>query len=627
VHDARAVGHATVSYRFSDALQIVDYFLLNAVRLGIARYGLECLTDGEIRSLLQDLASSSRKNYSIYQWPERLTQFLKEKIVQLDDAISTKAQKDFPALAADIPPDDEKELGLSDDELVKARVWLWNNKYYKYSTDNHSTQAVQKFQLITVKLARLIYADTLRGCTPKPQIAELKLLPEERYKTEFQGVPVSNRTEDKVNVALLSRYCRVLSSLGQLGTIGLPVPTTALEAITNQQFKDSLSTKATERFKPLPPEVVFSALRGGIEFIIKYGDSIVDAALTTMVAIDQRPEQPDTRSPFLTKLPSKISKALLVERWSVVRYVQVVENNPKRKKYSAIDRRGIHSRIRSHEGLRELILVLYGAVQICVGTLMARRQGELMDLLAGHAIDITGEYLVFDNRKSGSLGIRETEARPIPQIGVRAIRMLERLQDGLVIAGIIEKRTNVFAYPKIDGSGLVEMCVATFNRALNVFADYAQLPLDSKGRRYYIRQHQLRGFFAMLFFWGESFGGMDVLRWFLGQLDAEHLYHYITTNTPGEILRGTKARYAVESIRRCGHDHSNALADFVSGHFGTKYFSVLDSEEVEEYVEDLLIEGKVSVEPEFFDSPHGRSYRIIVKVVTLESSNESRQAT
>jgi hypothetical protein len=79
---------------------------------------------------------------------------------------------------------------------------------------------------------------------------------------------------------------------------------------------------------------------------------------------------------------------------------------------------------------------------------------------------------------------------------------------------------------------------------LNRFSDYFEVQQDSAGRRYYIRTHQMRRFFAMTFFWAGGFGGLDTLRWFLGHTNVEHVYHYITETVPGEVLRRVGAEYA-----------------------------------------------------------------------------------
>jgi hypothetical protein len=43
----------------------------------------------------------------------------------------------------------------------------------------------------------------------------------------------------------------------------------------------------------------------------------------------------------------------------------------------------------------------------------------------------------------------------------------------------------------------------------------------------------------------------------------------------------------------------------------------LDSDELDEYVEELMIEGRVEIEPEFLETVEGNSYRILIKVTPV----------
>jgi hypothetical protein len=109
---------------------------------------------------------------------------------------------------------------------------------------------------------------------------------------------------------------------------------------------------------------------------------------------------------------------------------------------------------------------------------------------------------------------------------------------------------------------------------------------------------------------------MDTLRWFLGHTDIKHLYHYITESTTGDVLRSVKADYASQVLKQQPTEAPD-LAELVEKHFGTSKFSVLDSAELDEYVEELMIEGRVEIEPEFFEASEGNSYRILIKVTPV----------
>ena len=124
----------------------------------------------------------------------------------------------------------------------------------------------------------------------------------------------------------------------------------------------------------------------------------------------------------------------------------------------------------------------------------------------------------------------------------------------------------------------------------------------------------------MLFFWGNSFGGLDTLRWFLGHTDVEHLYHYITEATTGSVLQSVKASFAADCVKHHVSD-CEELADLLEEHFGTRDFSVLDSDELDDYLQDLIEDGIVDVEPQFFDTAAGHSYRVLILVKRERHAN------
>ena len=124
-----------------------------------------------------------------------------------------------------------------------------------------------------------------------------------------------------------------------------------------------------------------------------------------------------------------------------------------------------------------------------------------------------------------------------------------------------------------------------------------------------MRQHQLRRFFAMAFFWGNGFGSMDTLRWFLGHTDVQHLYHYITESTEGSVLKSVKAQYVYEDL-----DNQEDLKDLLVKKYGTNNFSLIEREVLEDCIEDLIEGRTVEVEPEFFNDDNGQNYKILVKV-------------
>jgi hypothetical protein len=162
-----------------------------------------------------------------------------------------------------------------------------------------------------------------------------------------------------------------------------------------------------------------------------------------------------------------------------------------------------------------------------------------------------------------------------------------------------------------EGGGTLSTVPDAANRAIDIFLDFIESPVDSVGRRYYIREHQLRQFFAAAFFHCCSFAAPDVLRWFLRQLDARQLYAYICTSVSAAHLRRYKA-VAAASLIRGGATAVAALTSFVQHHLSVSTFDVMSDDELAEYLSDLQSDGSVSIEPVF--GPGGDLVRLGVTI-------------
>ena len=199
------------------------------------------------------------------------------------------------------------------------------------------------------------------------------------------------------------------------------------------------------------------------------------------------------------------------------------------------------------------------------------------------------------------------------------IETIEHFQSNLITLGALEKHTNLFAVPPMSGEiRLSYSGQCTHHRNFDAFCDYFETPLSAAGQRYYIRQHQLRRFFAMLFFYSSSFGGLETLQWMLGHTDRKHVWHYITETTDGPVLRGAKAQYITEYLTHNGDENYKELSCLIKDKFDTDDFHLVDSHELEDYIESLLEDGQIEIEPEFFEDENGDQMRVIVKILDVE---------
>lgn len=601
----RKLNVNTAYARLGIAIKLMDYLLLNADYYQIHKKGLDSLTSGDLTTMLLDIGSYHQAHQGIYRWSERLSQFLQTQISLMDHIVLDGILSSSPALQSNEVPHSEWTIMLTQTELTKARVWLYLHGFYDQTQVNGSYKYLPNHK----KLAALIYANTLGGkSTNLPHFAELGYQLSTYSRQEYPSISVTNQDNEALIENTFLAYFHSLQYFTLLSNIGRPISIQALKAIKQKNIMEHLNLIPLGRFRTLPSTVVFSSLRKALEFASTYGDGLVDSYLSLVTAahregktLRQWQQQSIDISPYLTPLIRNMG----VKRWFVHEFGEKVLKSCHNLIY--------YPQLRANEGLWDLLRVLYGAVQMVVGTLMARRYGELVSLVPTKCLDNDKRNLIFFACKSGYDGKREKIARPIPSIVSKLIVLLERLQTGLHEGGLIDKYYPLFSYPKPHGRGLIKLGTMSFNGSLNIFCDYIETPVNRDGQRYYIRQHQLRRFFAMLFFWGSSFGGMDTLRWFLAHTDVEHLYHYITESMTGEVLRGVQSHYVVERLQAYDHD-VDALANLLEHRFGTRKFDLLNTDELDAYVEDLIKEGQVSVEPEFFKDGEGKDYRILIKI-------------
>lgn len=586
--------------RVSRCLGLVDYFLINSANFQLGKFGLSLVTAQDIQLLVFRLVSSSKSDLSIYEWPKRLNRYLAKCSQEVDVA---KLTASAPFLAV-FQPSKHDLMGIVDPEtIVRYRAYLWEHNFYTARRSNRGSEGT-RYQLNTRKLALHIYANTLRGKRAFFMPPELLISPRQTFRGEYEEVPVTRTDGDRILDKSLSLYRGVLGNLDTLDAPEVNIPASALKTIGAAFSWGAESAQSTGRFTTVPPSVVLHSLRHAIEFYLKFGEALIDKYLSLAEVFG--PQERLTASSS-EEFGFEYSVCLPARMWCLSGAGVIDRHKPESKDE-------YFRKLRLGKGFWELMMVLYGAIQITFGTLTARRVSEILGLPADKCLDRSGKYLVFANAKSGHNGMRANELRPIPPIVSRMVKSLVRLQTGLIQLQHLDGYTSLFARPNKCYIGLSERRRGyNNNRCLDLFCDYVEVPCDMQGRRYYIRTHQLRRFFAMAFFWSGAPGGPDVLRWFLAHNDPEHLYRYITEETPGAALKSVKANYTCHLVRESDHEVS-ALTELLERHFGARRFSVLTDSELEEYIEELMAVGKISIEPQFIKLADGRQFRTLVKV-------------
>lgn len=605
-NDNRPVSLDLQRRRVRYYLTLVDYFLLRSRQFRIGEYGFGFVTENDIRQLFRLLVSNCRPFNGVYNWPQNFRQFLEDGSRNID----------LSAILADAPQlmnfevSEPWMLGIEDpDRILRYRAYLWSSGLYRGEAFDLARKGSKYVPATRVISARL-YKNTLAGRRTFPVPKELTVGGREGIAREFSSVDVVGVSEGTMGSRDLYNYKSALYRCSGLHRLEAGFTQEVISAVPKIAAQAKHFTKELGRFTTIPPGIVLEALKDSIEFFLQFGDGIVSTYLSFAARLTKRGYK-TVMWPLLQESPTLICPSLTafdIQHWVLPSIFdetgEVVAGS--RSKY--------FSDIRAGKSFWHLVMVFYGSITITLGSLMARRVCELRSLRAEDCLDESGRYLIFRNAKSGGKGMRDTEARPIPEICVRMIRSIQRLQAGMRDLGIGGEFEGLLSYPKRRRLSLTSSAGSLPDKAIDIFCDFFQVARNEQGQRYYFRTHQLRRFFAMAFFWSGTAAGPDTLRWFMGHTDLRHLHHYITESTPGRVLVSVKASIGAELVRR-NDSAALALSHLCQQKFGTSNFMVLKTREVEDYVEELMLDGAVTLEPEFFSDASGERFTIVIRVL------------
>jgi len=592
---------------FSYACHIIDLLLLNSKRYDLATHGLAGLTEGNLKEILEKIASDSVLSESIYDWSTRLRLFCIELINQTDKSKIMEALASVPGLATINEPEEDCDLSeLPESFILMAKGALYVNNYYiRHSLFGWSPN--------TILLSEKIYHNTIWGRTNAKPTPEILCYSDSEipYRREYEGIRVTTGKRGQLNSSMYGDYRNTLYHLGVLHELNLPAPP-VIALVEADKFTPPSTPLG--RHRTLPTQLVFSCLRNAINFHYNYGKTLTNEICRIALHCKSNNIEPTSLSEsdfqnIITRNSLDLgirSLGLSVKKQGAGIY----------KKPYKLKKHDYFIKLRENFGLIELIRVYIGAVQFVVGTLTARRVSELIGLNTNSCVDTTRQWIMFHNAKSTRRigGLRKFTARPVEPIAVEMMESLARMQKILKRLGLLKNTTKLFASPGLKGTLIfINSSKSNYNTNLDFFCDYFETPLTGT-KRSYIRQHQLRRFFAMLFFYSKSFGHLDTLRWMLAHTDASHVWHYITETTDGAVLQSAKAHYVADMLQSGAGNSFSELTTLLTTRYGTDDFRLIASEDLEDYIYELLCDGMIEIEPEFFTDEHGETFKIITKV-------------
>lgn len=576
----------TVKMKVTLVVSLINAILINGDKIGLAKNHLFSINRDFIMSIINSLASAGSSE-GIYRYSSRVKDFIATHCNTITKKEIDIFKKKYPVVMRDIQPE-EMLLGLSIEERLRVCCFLKSNGHYSSNLNMNR------------KLSLLIYSGKIINPSDVSfnALSELQLIV--KNPTEFFAVPVSADTEefsDRYISRVLSAFRLILSSNSNNDTAN----------ISDDAFRDinartvSLNTKvySAGRYLSLPASLVFSSIKNAFEFCFGYMDDILDSVYNVL---DNAPKENKSLSSV-----DRINGSSVFERWrnvEILKYISPALIDLGVECYTLRGSKvGLNFEdLRANKGLIELHSVLMGAIQVLIGAIMARRISELISLKPvgnlSHSASIVSnskkfvdpnsiegqslEYkLIFILKKSGSggeHGENKVIERPIPRAIAGFIFKLERFNQKIADSEIQKEKMSLFNYVNPQRFKLSKCNVYSYNLASDLFCDYFETDcIEYKGsnRRYYIRTHQLRRFFAMVFFWSKGFDGIDVLRHMLGHTDFAHLYHYITESLSGEVLNGVKATYLAEKVLNDDLEDIDKLRKTIANQFGVNKANIL----------------------------------------------------
>lgn len=421
------------------------------------------------------------------------------------------------------------------------------------------------------------------------------------HKTEYEGCFRYEIEENKSSVSTaikpFIKCLKILKEMHKLEDNRLSLPFKEdIDYILNYNFE----SKDLKHFETYPFNTILKVFKSSLDFHFEYGNDIVDSFILFLDNLEKNNESIKKSNKPISKL--NIEEIDLLVENSLVGKLKT-ENV---ESFLINDENNYFNDLRENKSLYNLLVVYYGCVQFVIGALMARRQSEINSMEVD-CFDEVNLQLNFRKSKSyqHSFGIRDYISLPCPEIVIEMIKNINKISKRL---NDNEEVKRLFFIPKSENPLFQKQCKKTIYKNFDHMFDYFEVDLID-GKRPYIRQHQLRRFFAMSFFWSSGFKSIDTLRWFLGHTNAEHVYHYIKENTNGEVLNNVKAQYISENIK----DYES-LEEIFENKYNISDYNLIDKEDLADYINAMLEDGMITVEPEFIENDEGQKFEIIVKV-------------
>jgi hypothetical protein len=368
------------------------------------------------------------------------------------------------------------------------------------------------------------------------------------------------------------------------------------------------------RTPSIPMDIGLFYLDASIKWVIIYGDKLTDLWLECESKWQLiQPISSGRRDHYAPRIFESLNTSFEINGIKITRY------NRNQSSFT-------NKEIRSNLSLEEAIDCLYAACFIIIATFSARRKEEILNLTIDCIeSDYDGYVLDFLAQKISSSNKLEQLKRPVPDLVLNAVLLLKKIQsknrDELDVS---EAGRLLFA--RHTGERLVKPSNQHLVLRLDLFADVIQVPTFSKPteehlRRWYVRPHEIRRFFALTFFWSTPDSKLDSLGWFMGHVSNEQTERYITESMGGDAIPESILNLLVTALdEKIPGKKNSAFEEIILDEFNQAPIETISARNLEAFLTDLIEKKQVSVEvidvPPGFRSISGKE--ICIKTTRVE---------
>lgn len=265
--------------------------------------------------------------------------------------------------------------------------------------------------------------------------------------------------------------------------------------------------------------------------------------------------------------------------------------------------------IREQMSVVTAIKCLYASCYIVMAFLSLRRGTELRMLNTNCMLnEFDGIDLQFGLLKAFPVTPPELVSRPAPPTVKHCVELLlgmtaclrSRIDDPVL-------QSKLFLYGQYWNPGSIG-CLSYVRLCsfLDLFTDVIEAPLlrtadgDTVQRRWYLRPHECRRFFALAFFWFQSAPNLSALTWFMGHLDPKETLRYIRESMSGEEFAYEASSYLAEALYSPEQrDDLAHLKHLTLNHFKVSSLDFIKPHQLTTYLATLCADGslKIAIHP------------------------------